>query len=93
MKITVNSTPLELYNGAKVKDAILKYYSQQGKSVPKPNPIVEDSYGNKVAYNGELTDGNTLIIKVSQKKLSLLLKLVIALLTILLLIACSTKKT
>lgn len=29
MKITVNNTILELHNGAKVKDAILNYYSQR----------------------------------------------------------------
>ena len=63
MKITVNNTPLELHNGAKVKDAILKYYSQQGNNSPKYFPLVEDRYGNKVACDGELTDGNTLFIR------------------------------
>ena len=91
MKITVNSTPLELYNGAKVKDAILKYYSQQGKNSPKNFPTVKDPFGNNVASDGELTDGNTLIIKVSQKN-TLLLILVLAVLAIGLLFACSTKK-
>ncbi len=92
MKITVNSIPLELHNGAKVKDAILKYYSQQGKNSPKHFPLVEDPYGNNVALDGELTDGNTLIIKTKHKKPSLFSKLVIALLAIGLLFACSTKK-
>ncbi len=34
MKITVNNTPLEIHEGAKVQDAILKYYSSAGKKVP-----------------------------------------------------------
>jgi hypothetical protein len=54
MKITVNNTLLELHNGARVKDAVLKYYSQQGKKSPKRLPQVEDRYGNKVAVDGEL---------------------------------------
>ena len=68
MKITVNNIPLELHNGARVKDAILKYYSQNGKNIPKPFPPVEDRFGNTVDYDGELTDGNTLIIKEKHKK-------------------------
>ncbi len=92
MKITVNSTLLELHNGAKVKDAILKYYSQQGKNSPKDFPLVEDRFGNKVAFDGELTDGNTLFIKPKHEKTSLFLKQVLALLAIGLLFACSTKK-
>ncbi len=92
MKIIVNSAPLELHNGAKVKDAILKYYSQQGKNSPKNFPYVEDRYGNQVAFDGELTDGNTLFIKTKHKKTCLFSKLVLAVLAIILLFACSTKK-
>jgi len=92
MKITVNNTPLELHNGAKVKDAILKYYSQQGNNSPKCFPPVEDRYGNKVACDGELTDGNTLFIKTKHKKTSSFPKLVLAVLAIGLLFACSSRK-
>ncbi len=92
MKITVNSTSLELHNGARVKDAILKYYVQAGKKSPKHMPLVEDRYGNKVAYDGELTDGNILFIKGKHKKKSLFPKLILALLTPGFLFACSTGK-
>jgi len=92
MKITVNNTPLELHTGAKVKDAILKYYSQQGIKSPKYLPIVEDRYGNIVACDGELTDGNTLFIKTKHEKTSSFPKLVLAVLAIGLLFACSTGK-
>ncbi len=92
MKIKVNSTPFELHNGAKVKDAILKYYSHLGKSSPKCFPLVEDRYGNKVAYDGELTDGNTLFIKEKHEKTSLFPKLVLAILAFGLLFACSTRR-
>ncbi len=92
MKITVNNTPLELHKGAKVKDAILKYYSQQGKKIPKYFPLVEDRYGNKVASDGELTDGNTLFIKTKHKKTSSFPKMILAVLAIGLLSTCSTGK-
>ncbi len=92
MKITVNNTPLELHNGAKVKDAILKYYLQQGYNSPKYFPLVEDRYGNKVACDGELTDGNTLFIKTKHEKTSSFPKLVLAILSIGFLFACSTGK-
>ena len=70
MKITVNNTPLELHAGAKVKDAILKYFSQLGKKIPKHLPPVEDRYKNEVAIDGEMTDGSTLFIKTRNKKSS-----------------------
>ncbi|MBK8882765.1 MAG: bifunctional metallophosphatase/5'-nucleotidase [Bacteroidales bacterium] len=63
MKITVNNTPLELHEGAKVQDAIVKYYSHSGKKVPVPLPAAEDRYGNTIAHDGELTDGNAIFLK------------------------------
>ena len=92
MKIKVNSISLELHQGARVQDAILKYYAQTGKKRPRHLPPVEDRYGNKVAYDGELTDGNTLIIREKRKKKSLFPKLILSFLTIGLLFACSSGK-
>jgi 5'-nucleotidase / UDP-sugar diphosphatase len=63
MKITVNNTPVELHEGARVQDAITKYYSHSGKKTPVPFPVVGDRYGNTIAPDGELTDGNALFIK------------------------------
>ena len=48
MNITVNNISLELHNGARVKDAILKYYSQQKISIPGHFPPVEDPFGNEL---------------------------------------------
>jgi hypothetical protein len=63
MKILVNNTMLELHEGAKVKDAIRKYYTQTGQKITDALPDVEDRYGNIVDPDGELSEGNTLIIK------------------------------
>jgi 5'-nucleotidase / UDP-sugar diphosphatase len=92
MKITVNNTPLEIHNGAKVQDAILKYYSLHGKKRPKHIPLVEDPYGNTVAPDGELTDGNILFIKTKNEKRSAFHTVIPALLAIGLLSTCGTGK-
>jgi len=68
MKVTVNNTPLELFIGAKVKDAVIKYYSSVGKRLPDPFPSVEDRYGNHVDSDGELTDGSKLVISEGHTK-------------------------
>ncbi len=90
MRITVNKTLLELHNGARVKDAVLKYYSRLGKSKPGRMPQVEDRFGNIVSVDGELTDGNTLFIRIRNRKSVLLQKMVSLLLAIVVLAGCST---
>jgi 5'-nucleotidase / UDP-sugar diphosphatase len=92
MKVTVNNTLLELHNGARVKDAIMSFFSQSGRKVPKRLPIAEDRFGNRVAHDGELTEGNALFIVPGHKKRSSSLKLIGALMAIGLLSACSTQK-
>lgn len=68
MKITVNTTVLELHNGARVKDAIHAYYTHTGRKIPKRLPEVEDRYGNRVAADGELTEGSILIIQTGNRR-------------------------
>ncbi len=92
MKITLNNTLLELPNGARVKDAVLKYYSQLGKKCPRHLPQVEDRYGNKVAIDGELTDCNVLFIRTRNRKRNVLPKMISLLLAFGFLSGCSTGK-
>ncbi|MCU0458303.1 MAG: metallophosphoesterase, partial [Bacteroidales bacterium] len=89
MKITVNNTLLELHHGAMVKDAIISYYSRAGKRVPKKMPHIEDRFGNSVSPDGELTEGNTLVIITGKKKKSSALKMIVILLVTGILSACS----
>lgn len=77
MKITVNGTVLELHGGARVKDAIHAYYTQSGKKVPGRLPAAEDRYGNQVAHDGELTEGNTIILVAGRRKKGTFLKLIL----------------
>jgi 5'-nucleotidase len=92
MKITVNNILIEVHSGARVKDAILKFYSQTGLKIPKCFPVVEDRYGNEVAGDGELADGNTLFIRARGKKRIPFLRMVPLVLAIGLFSACSTGK-
>ncbi len=92
MKITVNNILLELHNGARVKDAIMSFYTRSGQKVPKRMPDVEDRFGNRVAPDGQLTEGNTLFIVSGRRKSSPSLKIIAAVLAIGLLSACGSLK-
>lgn len=92
MKITINDTILDIYNGATVRDAVIKYYLQQGKKIPGRFPVVEDRYGNTVASDGELTEGNILFIRTKNKKKAVPRLLLLAVLAGLIFSACGTGK-
>ncbi len=92
MKITVNNTLLELHGGAKVKDAIVSFFTHTGRKVPKRLPGVEDRFGNRVAHDGELTEGNALFIVPGHKKSSSSLKIITTVLAIGFLTSCSSQK-
>lgn len=63
MKIKVNNTAIEIFNGAKVKDAIRKYYALQDKKVSISSLVIRDSYGNRVGEEGSLLKGMHLTIE------------------------------
>lgn len=63
MKILVNDEEVVVFHGAKVVDVIRAYYVEQGKKLPCQMPMVHDAYGNSIALDGELKDGNRLYIK------------------------------
>jgi len=90
MKVTVNDILLELYEGAKVKDAVLKYYTHTGKRLRGRFPHVEDGYGNTVSPDGELTGGNVLFTGRRQRKRSFPGKASVILAAVILLASCST---
>jgi len=90
MKITVNNILLELHNGARAQDAIASFYTHSGRKVPKIMPPVEDRFGNRVAPDGQLTEGNTLFIVSGRKKSSPTLKIITLLLSVGILSACGS---
>lgn len=88
MKVTVNNIALDLHTGAKVRDAIMKYYSKQDIPSPEHFPRVEDPYGNSMAHDGELTEGNNLFIKTRDINKSLISGILIVVLLIGFLFSC-----
>ncbi len=54
VKIKVNNIELEIFEGAKVKDALRLFYARQNKQIPKQMPIVRDDYGHRVGEGGAL---------------------------------------
>lgn len=92
MKITVNDTLLDLHNGARVRDAIAGFYKHEGRKVPERLPVAEDRYGNIVAPDGALTDGNALFILSGRKKRTRLIRLLVVILAAGLLFACNSTR-
>ena len=69
MKVFINDEELSIFNGATVLDALRAYYVMHSKKLPTILPVVNDAYGNSVAPDGELTEGNHLYIKSKEKHL------------------------
>ena len=98
MKIFINNKEVVIHNGAKVLDVIRAYYIQRNKKLPDRLPIVTDAYGNSVAPDGELREGNHLYIKTknnrTMKTISTKLKVIsgIVLLSISLMMGCGTSR-
>ena len=92
MKITLNNTLLELHSGARVRDAIVSFFTHTGQKLPRRLPRIEDRFGNRVDHDGELSEGNTLFIVPGHKKRASSLKLIPAVLAIGLISACSSQR-
>jgi hypothetical protein len=89
---TVNNTELNLQNGARVRDAIAGFYRHAGRRVPERLPVAEDKFGNIVAPDGALTEGNTLFILSGRKKRTRIIRLIVVILAAGLLSACSSAR-
>ena len=63
MKVFINNQEITVFNGARVLDALRVYYMQQENRLPCKMPTVTDSYGNSIAPDGALTEGNHLYIR------------------------------
>ena len=67
MKVSVNNVVLELHTGARVRDAVIKFYTRAGEKCPSVLPVAEDRFGNEVDHDGELSDGDKLFFKKGEK--------------------------
>jgi hypothetical protein len=63
MKIKVNEKTVEIFSGASVKDAVLKYSRTAWKQVRDQKKSVFDLYGHEIASDGELSEGSELFVE------------------------------
>jgi hypothetical protein len=62
MQIKVNGQAIEIFSGAKVKDALRMYSSSELKRVKRNEKKVCDRHGHEVGLDGELSGGEELVI-------------------------------
>ena len=63
MIITINDREIELFDGALVKNVLLKYSPDEHKAVLSGEKKIVDKNGNPVDLDGELSAGAVLNIK------------------------------
>lgn len=68
MKVKVNEEEIEIFSGACVKDAVLKYSRTAWKQVRSGRKAVFDLGGHEVAPDGELSGGEELFVRVPGTK-------------------------
>jgi len=62
MQIKVNGQSIEIFAGARVEDALLKYSRAEWSLVRNKEKTVRDGHGHEVSLDGELVGGEELII-------------------------------
>lgn len=67
MTAIINGKKIEIFDGAKVEHAIRKFAPATLKAVKQGLLYVTDSFGNKVALDGSLTDNDILYIQPTQQ--------------------------
>jgi 5'-nucleotidase/UDP-sugar diphosphatase len=89
MQIKVNERTIEIYAGARVRDVLRKYSHSEWTLVRNKEKKVTDSYGHEVGLDGELNDGEKLVIKRARSTGSALRLLLFALLGVSVLSSCA----
>ncbi len=63
MHITVNGREVEIFAGARVADAVRKFSRAEWTRVRKNEKAVCDRHGHEVGLDGELHEGEALVVK------------------------------
>ena len=69
MIVFLNDRQLELFEGARVKDAVLNYSKEEYRSTRAGETIVTDKYENAIDPEGELSDDQRLYLKKNKEYL------------------------
>lgn len=62
MEIWVNDKKLEVFSGARVKNALRKYSEEEYQAVLSGDKQAADAYGHPLDMDGELAQGNKITI-------------------------------
>jgi hypothetical protein len=62
MIVLMNEKEIEIFSGARVGDALLKYSKEEYRAVSRGKKQVTDKWGNPHQLDGELTDEQHLYI-------------------------------
>lgn len=62
MKILINDQMIEMFEGARLQDAVRKYSETELKLIEKEDKKIVDREGNPLALDGELSDGECFYI-------------------------------
>jgi hypothetical protein len=68
MHINVNRKTVEIFSGARVKDVLRKYSASTWEQVQQGSKAVFDGHGHEVGLDGELGDGDRLVVKRATRK-------------------------
>lgn len=63
LKIQINEETVELFEGARLLDAVRKYSPEELKRIEKKTKQIVDRNGNQLELDGELSDGDDFYIK------------------------------
>ena len=63
MKVFINSIGMDIFTGARVEDALLKYSGEEYQLIMKGDKILVDGNGNELCLDGELSEGECLFIE------------------------------
>lgn len=67
MNIRIDDKDVEIFSGARVGDALLKYSEKEYQAVREGKKQVKDKRNNRVELGGELSDNQWLYINVNNR--------------------------
>jgi hypothetical protein len=68
MKVKVNRRTLELFDGAKVQNALLRYFTVKKLDKRLLDSVeVHDTYGHVIGHEAPLADGQTILFDLPEK--------------------------
>lgn len=67
MTVFVNNFKIEIFSGAKIRDAVLSYSRNSFQKVTTGYLVIQDRFGFETALDGPLTNNQKIYIKIKNK--------------------------